>query len=197
MRDIQNIRDVANLHPDMMGFIFFQASKRFVGGNFIIPEISEDIQRVGVFVDEMPETVIEFLKKFNLQTAQLHGKESPEECLLVKNAGFKVMKAFGIDDTFNWNNLNSYTGVTDGFVFDTKTILHGGSGIKFNWNILSSHKLNHPFLLSGGIKLEDTESLEDFYHPYCLGFDINSGFETSPAFKDVKKLEEFFKRVRG
>ena len=196
MRERQNILEVANQCPDMMGFIFYPLSKRYVGEDFIIPEISADIQKVGVFVDEEPEEVLRILKKHKLQIAQLHGKETPEICLRIKSSGFKVMKAFGVDEHFNFEILAPYLPVTDGFVFDTKTVLHGGSGLKFNWEILNSYTLRHPFLLSGGIKPEDMEVLQEFYHPQCIGFDINSGFETSAAFKNVYKLTRFFKQVR-
>lgn len=196
MRDHQNILEVANLRPEMMGFIFYPQSKRFVGEEFVIPEIPVDIEKVGVFVDEVSEEVIQVLRRHQLQTAQLHGKETPEMCRNIKSFGFKVMKAFGVDENFNFELLIPYLDVTDGFVFDTKTVLHGGSGLKFNWEILTKYTLNHPFLLSGGIKPEDLEVLHGFYHPQCIGFDINSGFETSAAFKDVDKLKSFFNQVR-
>lgn len=196
MRDHQNILDVASVRPDMMGFIFFPPSNRFVGVDFTMPEIPEDIEKVGVFVDEETEKVIGILNKYQMQIAQLHGRETPEMCREIKNSGYKVMKAFGIDENFDFDILAPYLDMTDGFVFDTKTVLHGGSGQKFNWEILKKYTLKRPFLLSGGIKPEDMEVLYGFYHPQCLGFDINSGFETSAAFKDVDKLNRFFNQVR-
>ncbi len=196
MRDTQNIRDVANLQPDMMGFIFFPSSKRFVTDDFILPDLHEDIQKVGVFVNEEPEKVIKLLQQYSFHTAQLHGNESPEDCLAIESSGYNVMKSFGIDDNINWGDLKPYLPVTTCFVFDTKTSTHGGSGKKFNWDILNSYALEHPFLLSGGIRPEDSEMLEKFHHPKCIGFDINSGFEILPAFKDVTKLKAFIKKVR-
>ncbi len=196
MRDEQNILEVAGLHPEMMGFIFYPESKRFVGDEFHIPEISSDIKKVGVFVNEEPEKVVQILKKHQLQTAQLHGSETPEICSLIGTNGFKVLKAFGIDENFEWSILEHYIPVTDGFVFDTKTIQHGGSGKKFNWNMLENYTLTHPFLLSGGIKAEDADKLLNFEHPQCLGFDVNSGFEIQPAYKDVTLLKSFITKIR-
>lgn len=195
MRDEQNIREVAALNPEMMGFIFYPASKRFVGPNFSIPEISPAVEKVGVFVDEQPENVIQILKKHRLQTAQLHGSETPQICHVVKT-GFKVLKAFGIDENFDWSILEQYIPVTDGFVFDTKTSQHGGSGKKFNWDILKNYSLQHPFLLSGGIKAEDAVMLLHFDHPQCIGFDVNSGFEIQPALKDVTLLKLFITKIK-
>lgn len=196
MRDEQNILEVAGMNPEMMGFIFYPESKRFVGDEFHIPEISPDIEKVGVFVDEEPEKVIQLLKKYGFQTAQLHGSETPEVCSIIEAAGFKVLKAFGIDESFDWDVLKAYVSVTDGFVFDTKTTQHGGSGKKFNWSILENYTLQHPFLLSGGIKTEDAEMLSNFEHPQCIGFDVNSGFEIQPALKDVALLKSFTTKIR-
>lgn len=196
MRDAQNILDVAALHPDMMGFIFYPASKRFVGEGFDVPQLPASIEKVGVFVNETPEKIICTLKILGFQTAQLHGNETPEDCGLIRNAGFKVMKAFGIDENFDWDNLVPFKPVTDYFLFDTKTSKHGGSGRKFNWKLLENYKLDQSFLLSGGIGPEDWSVLSGFDHPECIGFDINSGFETAPAVKDVSLVRQFVDKIR-
>ena len=196
MRDAQNILDIAALHPDMMGFIFFPASKRFVGEGFDVPLLHDSIEKVGVFVDEKPEKIICTLKILGFQTAQLHGSETPGDCGLVRKAGFKVMKAFGLYEGFDWDNLVQFKPVTDCFLFDTKTSKHGGSGRKFNWKLLENYKLDHPFLLSGGIGPEDWAALSGFDYPQCIGFDINSGFETAPAVKDVSLVRQFVDKIR-
>lgn len=197
MRDPQNILEVANLLPDMMGFIFFPGSKRFVGADFSMPlHIPVTIQKTGVFVNETPGNVIFILRKYHLDAAQLHGKETPEDCKMIKEAGFKVLKAFGIDESFDPAETESFVRVTDYFVFDTKTPLFGGSGKKFNWKMLESFQLQHPFLLSGGISVEDADALKVFHHPQCRGYDVNSGFEIAPAMKDIPRLKQFFKLVK-
>lgn len=197
MRESSNIAGVASLQPDMMGFIYFPSSKRFVGRTFSIsPDFPESIERVGVFVDTPVKEVLSTLKNAGLNTAQLHGKETPDDCRRIREGSFKVMKAFGLDETFEWSVLQPYIAVTDCFVFDTKTIHHGGSGQKFNWKLLESYPFKHPFLLSGGIRPEDAETLKHFEHPYCIGFDINSGFETEPALKDINLLKIFIEKIR-
>lgn len=107
------------------------------------------------------------------------------------------MKAFGIDDNFDWEVLPLYTHVTHSFIFDTKTTLYGGSGKKFNWDTLNNYCLSHPFLLSGGIKPEDAALLKQFYHPQCLGFDINSGFEVQPGLKDATLVKDFMNEIKN
>jgi phosphoribosylanthranilate isomerase len=197
MRDAANITEAASLHPDMMGFIFYPGSRRYVGDNNIIPEgFPQQIEKVGVFVNSPIDEVLSTLKRTGLNTAQLHGNETPDDCRFIKEQGFKVMKAFGIHDTFNWKIPEPYVAVTDCFVFDTKTKLHGGSGQKFNWKLLETYPYHHPFLLSGGIQPDDAETLKRFEHPYCIGFDLNSGFETEPALKDVNLLKKFIDKLK-
>jgi phosphoribosylanthranilate isomerase len=196
MRNRDNILEIGGLQPDMMGFIFYSQSGRFTGNDFLLPEISGNIEKVGVFVNETPEDVIRILKKYKLQAAQLHGSETTRDCAKIKQAGYKVMKAFGIGENFDWERLQEYEPDTVCFVFDTKTAQHGGSGKKFNWEILKDYKQEHPFLLSGGIKPDDVGILNKFDHPWCIGYDINSGFEIEPALKDVGLVKKFIQKIR-
>ena len=82
MKYQDNIEQVAALHPDYLGFIFYEKSAR----NFdsIIPQLPKAIKKVGVFVDAELDTVIEKINSNNLQAVQLHGDESPEYCLKLK-----------------------------------------------------------------------------------------------------------------
>jgi phosphoribosylanthranilate isomerase len=72
----------------------------------------------------------------------------------------------------------------------------GGSGVKFNWQVLTRFTYAKPFFLSGGITPDDGDSIAAIKHPSLLGFDINSGFEISPGLKDVFKVSEFIKVIK-
>src|SRR3990172_8042982 len=91
MKYADNIREVAKFSPDFIGFIFYPKSKRFVGENFVIPEISSEIKRVGVFVNESLENISEKVKKHKLDFVQLHGDESADFCKTVSEK-IKVIK---------------------------------------------------------------------------------------------------------
>ena len=90
-----------------------------------------------------------------------------------------------------------YKGCTKYNLLDTKTPKVGGSGIKFDWQILSQYTSETPFLLSGGLDLEDVEAIKELKNPALAGVDLNSKFETAPALKDAKKLEAFFRQLRN
>jgi phosphoribosylanthranilate isomerase len=200
MRDPENISGVIAALPDYLGFIFYPKSKRFVGFeplSDVLSIIPDSVKKVGVFVDETPEKVLETVQIWNLDVVQLHGNESSEYCQQIQDSGITVFKAFSVDEQFDFEKLNAYSEVCDYFLFDTKGQLPGGTGDKFNWQLLEKYKGDVPFFLSGGIDSDDIDAIRQFSHPQLFGIDINSGFEISPALKDVVKVRNFIFRIRS
>jgi phosphoribosylanthranilate isomerase len=103
----------------------------------------------------------------------------------------EIWKVFSVDETFDFKETEAFNGFADKFLFDTKTPLHGGSGQKFDWEILRNYHGQMPFFLSGGISIADTEGVKNIQHPQFWGLDLNSKFEISPALKDVRMLHKF------
>ena len=187
MRDAENICQVEALGIDMMGFIFYPKSSRYVSKH---PEyLPTKCKRVGVFVDEDIEQVKHIAEEFALDLIQLHGSESPEYAQRLRD--WKVIKAFNIATKEDLEATKPYEGLVDYFLFDTKGKSAGGNGEKFNWNVLSNYKDNTPFLLSGGIGPDDAGRVKVFQHPKCVGIDLNSRFEIEPGIKDIVKLKTF------
>lgn len=200
MREPENIAGVAACKPDFMGFIFYPESKRFVGFEprpALLDTIPDSIQKVGVFVNETIEQVLAISRAWQLNVVQLHGQETPEYCKQIQQSELTVFKAFPIDKNFDFNVLENYQDNCDYFLFDTKGQLPGGTGQKFNWQLLENYKLQIPFFLSGGIGPDDLESIRNFKHPQLFGLDINSGFEISPALKDVEKVRIFISEIKN
>ena len=88
-----------------------------------------------------------------------------------------------------------YEGIVDYFLFDTKCPTVGGSGQQFDWSVLDSYEGETPFLLGGGIGPDDAARVSSFRHPKCVGIDLNSKFESSPAYKDVTTLSRFLNEI--
>jgi len=122
---------------------------------------------------------------------QLHGKEDPSVCRILKKNGLKVIKAFNLNKDFRFRILKDYESAVDYFLFDTKTRVHGGSGKKFDWDILEKYKESTPFFLSGGIKPDDASKIKQIDYPWLYGIDLNSGFEDEPGLKNVDLLKKF------
>ena len=190
-----NISEISKLNPDFMGFIFWPKSKRFFNEKFI--RISDKINKVGVFVNQDYDFIIDKINNFELDFVQLHGEEDYQFCKKIKTQ-CKLIKVFNIGADFDFEILNSFESVCDYFLFDTKGDSYGGNGIKFDWKLLKKYPSKKPFFLSGGIDLKDfTEILEikELKIP-LVGIDINSKFEYEPGLKNIKKVEELLKKMK-
>ena len=212
MCDRENIQELVKLAPDYMGFIFYDKSKRFVA-DFPEVEIPSSIKKVGVFVNETIEKIVELVVKNKLNTVQLHGDESVEFCKELKvavtersrsdnkinddvistplNYQTEIIKAFSVDKDFDFSKTKEYESVCDLFIFDTKGKGYGGTGLKYDWSLLQKYKGETPFLLSGGIGSNDVINVREFKHKKCIGVDLNSGFEDAPGVKNIEKLKLF------
>ena len=193
MRDGGNIRDVESLGADWMGFIFFPRSPRYVSEPPAC--LPTAMKRIGVFVNASDEDIMRRVGEYSLYGVQLHGSEPPEQCLRLRRSGVMVMKAFDIGSPSDLSATVPYDGAADFFLFDTPCPGFGGSGRCFDWSLLARYQGDTPFLLSGGISLATAEALRTFSHPAFAGIDVNSGFETAPAMKDVRSLAEFLRKI--
>ena len=196
MKYTTNREAVEKLPVDWLGFIFYRQSTRFVGDD---PErflFDGEKPKVGVFVDENAFEILSLSRKFGFQYVQLHGKENPKTCHILKQQGLKIIKAFSVEENFDFLKTAPFEKVANYFLFDTKSGLPGGSGQKFNWNILEKYDGHTPFFLSGGIGPGDAETILKFNHPKLTGVDINSCFEDTPGVKNVEKLSQFINKLK-
>ncbi len=193
LKDVDNANAIAVLPVDILGFIFYEKSPRFAGG--MTGQPAPDKHKAGVFVNSPKEYVLEQVKKYGFDHVQLHGNESPEDCLYYKGLGLKVIKAFGIAAAADFEQCKLYEGCCDLYVFDTKTVLYGGSGRSFNHSLLSSYHGDTPFLLSGGISLEALDDIKQVQHERLAGYDLNSRFETAPGIKDCTAVAKFISGI--
>ena len=199
LRDPENIREIAALQPDFMGFIFYPNSPRYVGqldaGS--LTSLPTSIKKTGVFVNENLENILTAISKYNLDAVQLHGADNKKLCRKIRQeAKTMVIKVFPIMDASNFRVTGDYEDVADYFLFDTKTDLYGGSGQKFNWNILQEYTGNKSFLLSGGIGADDVKAIRAIEHPLLAGVDLNSKFELKPGLKNVALLKQFIDELK-
>lgn len=192
MKYTSNIQELIELSPDYMGFIFYPKSPRYIGDE-IAPEwmdnLPDHIKKVGVFVNSTMTDLEKKAKAYRLDYIQLHGTETPEECKILKEKGYKIIKAFGVDESFDFVSCRSYKPFVEYFLFDTKSSSYGGSGKAFNWQLLENYPCKIPFFLSGGISGENMYELNKIAHPYLHAIDLNSKFEKKPGLKDIHQLK--------
>lgn len=198
MREPDNIRAVAGMPIDWMGFIFYAPSPRYAGNlnREVVNAISPDIKKTGVFVNESPAVMLSLVQQYGLQAVQLHGAETPDCCRQLRLHNIEVIKAFSIASASDLQETAAYHSCCDYFLFDTKTPLYGGSGMQYNWSVLDAYHETTPFLLSGGIGAEDVLRIRTFTHPQLAGVDLNSRFETVPGHKDIQQLSLFIESIK-
>jgi phosphoribosylanthranilate isomerase len=189
MKDPENIRSVAELYPDYIGFIFHKDSPRYVGDNFSLQEEFEATTTVGVFVNATTGEILNRLKGIKSNTAQLHGYETPAQCDDLKSRGIEVIKVFSIDDDFDFAKTSDYKEVSDYFLFDTKGKLYGGNAKTFDWNKLEEYDQSVPFFLSGGLNSDNVKVLGRLDGMNIHAIDLNSGVEDAPGLKNIDKIK--------
>lgn len=196
MRDPENLQELLQLPIDYVGLIFYKKSKRFVEKE--LPQLDfQGKEKVGVFVNESLEFILEKSQQYNLVTIQLHGSESPDFCQELKEKSFTIIKAFSVDEEFDFSKTKKYEPFCDYFLFDTKGKLPGGNGYAFDWIILENYEGKTPFFLSGGINSTHKDILKYLKINQLHAIDLNSGFEKEPALKDISLLKKFIEDVRN
>lgn len=200
LREPENIRAISALDIDLMGFIYWDGSVRCVKHAPVLP--NKRTGRVGVFVDETPQVIMTHVRNDALNYIQLHGNERAADieklrCRLISELlDAKMIKALSIREADDVKRWRDYEGVADLLLFDNKCAARGGSGEHFDWSMLNRYDGDIPFLLSGGIGLDDADRILTIHHPQFAGVDINSRFEIRPAVKDTEKLQCFIQKIR-
>lgn len=193
-----NIEELISLSIDYMGFIFYKKSPRYIDNQLdfdFMRSIPKHIKKVGVFVNESSYSIINTVGHYDLDLVQLHGDESIDVCRELKPYA-KIIKAFQVDETFDFEILENYLPVVDYFLFDTPTKNYGGSGQSFNWQVLENYNYTTPFFLSGGINEEHIDKIKSLQMPQLIAIDINSKFETEPGLKNKQQINQFILKTQ-
>jgi phosphoribosylanthranilate isomerase len=197
---MEQLLQLENSGADYAGFIFYPRSKRYVSNHFEkdLEKIRKtQIKKVGVFVDQNYETIVKAIEDYGLHAIQLHGDETDEFCLELMGK-VKVIKVFRLAESDNIDALIApFMEACHYFLFDTDTEGYGGSGKKFNWELIQHASIKKPFFLSGGIGAGDIESIMSFHNPYLFAIDVNSRFETEPGVKDMQMVDSFIKTMKN
>lgn len=203
MTQIDQVEKLEELGATFAGFIFYPKSPRYVLRYLNTSQLKREnnINKVGVFVNAGADEVLQMVDECRLHMVQLHGDETPKYCERIADY-VSVVKAFRLsdNDSIEWM-VKPYMEVCDMFLFDTMGVGYGGTGKKFDWQLLKGQNIGKPFFLSGGIEPGDDTALKAFeQQPEATGLfaiDINSRFESSPGVKDLKKVKQFITRLNG
>ncbi|MDR3712151.1 MAG: phosphoribosylanthranilate isomerase [Puia sp.] len=195
MTQLDQVRQLDEMGVDFAGFIFYPKSPRYVVRHLSGEQLKKaklKLGKVGVFVNATYDEVMKQVDSYGLDMIQLHGDETPRFCEQLANY-ITVIKVFrlGEDDPIDWL-IRPYQESCDMFLFDTEGVGYGGTGKKFNWDVLKASVIDKLFFLSGGIEPGDVGRLKVFAkEPVAkklFSIDVNSKFELNAGVKDLKKI---------
>ena len=200
MTRIDDAQCAAAAGVDALGFIFYAKSPRHIepeAARRIIAGLPPLVDAVGVFVNEEMVRVEAVVRRCGLQYAQLHGAEPPDYCReLAARAGCRVLKAIRVGPVTTAADIAPYRGAVCGFLLDTyQQEAVGGTGAVFDWALIDRLQLDRPFLLAGGLSVDNIAAALELAQPF--GVDANSGLERAPGIKDHDLIERFMTAVRA
>ncbi len=203
MTDLQQLHQLGNMGVEFAGMIFYHKSPRFILRHLsgeMVKRARLKVYKVGVFVNASYEEIMNHVDNFGLDMVQLHGDETPRFCEQVSSY-IQTIKAFRIapDDNIPWK-VREFYDACDMFLFDTMGAGYGGTGKKFNWEMLKGVELQKPFFLSGGIEPDDADAIKEFMKEEVaknlFALDVNSKFETAPGVKDMSLVKQFVDEIK-
>ena len=187
-----------------IGFIFYPSSKRYVFNKLNAVDLknfnSPHTRKVGVFVNEPVESVVQMVINTGLDMIQLHGDEEPEYYIQLREKLLEasleqvdLIKVFRVGDKMP--QLAPFNDIADFYLFDTDSKLYGGTGAHFNWELLKGNTIGKAYFLSGGIGPNDLGGIEVMKQTKAgkdlFALDINSQFEIAPGIKNIEKIKSF------
>ena len=190
IRRMEDIDIVNRYKPDYIGFVFAD-SKRRVSHDLAYElklNLDSDIISVGVFVDASLNEILKLFEEGVIEMAQLHGSESEEYILTLKektNSELKIIKAIEMSedvDLLEYNNSHA-----DYLLLDSGK----GSGKTFDWSLIESD-LNKKFFLAGGLDISNISDAIKEFDPYAI--DLSSSLEVD-GFKDESKIKELMEAI--
>ena len=193
---ITNLKDAlvsAKFGADALGFNFYEKSPRYIlpeKAREIIKEIPAEILKVGVFVNQEFEKIIEIAETAKLDALQLHGEETPEFARRLKTeTNLEIIKAFRVSPRFKPEDILQYE--ADAILLDAYSRHeHGGTGENFDWDVARKVREIFPKIyLAGGLSPRNVADAIFQVRPFAV--DACSCLEKSKGIKDSKKVADF------
>ncbi|MCB0346188.1 MAG: phosphoribosylanthranilate isomerase [Bdellovibrionales bacterium] len=202
LKDPANISEVAALGPDFIGFNFWPTSKRYVGDDFSADyhaAVPSEIKRVGVFVNAEVDAVAAVAAHCRLDGIQLHGDEDLEYCRVVKDLARDkfLIKVLRIEDSLPVEQFKIFSSVSDYFLFDKASVTYGGTGLRFDWRLLSDYREKTPALVAGGVDEQGIDFIKDLRRVgrTIVGIDVNSRVELEPGLKSTVRIKKVMEHL--
>ena len=178
-----------------IGLVFYDKSPRNVSidtARAITRVLPQEVARVGVFVDEPYDVIMQRVATCHLTCVQLHGRETPELVMQLKSAGLVVIKSLFLDHNPLLTAADQF--FADAYLGECGTgPLPGGNAKVWNYADAGDLGLSSPLILAGGLS---PDNVDDAIQSACPdGVDVSSGVELRPGIKDPALVTQFMRTV--
>ena len=188
---------------DMVGFMFFSTSPRHLSlgaARELAARVKGRAKKVAVSVDADDAVLENYIEAVRPDLLQLHGTETVARIRDIKaKFGVPVMKVIAVATAADLASVAGYAAVADQILFDAKApkdaTRPGGLGTPFDWRLLENLKLAVPFIVSGGINVENVAEAARITG--ASGVDVSSGVESAPGKKDIALIRAFIAAARA
>ncbi len=154
------------------------------------------VKVVLLLVNEQPQETAQAIQAVRPDVVQFHGSETPEWLALIgQNTPLEIWKAIGVGETANVERAQRYKDAAHRLLYDAPAKkLPGGTGLSFDWSLLTSFRHAMPWGLAGGLT---PETVADAIRTTGAELvDASSGLESAPGIKDAAKIAAFCRAVR-
>jgi len=196
---------------EALGFVFYEKSPRKIdveAAREIVSQLPGNVEKVGVFVNELPERGARTADEVGLTAVQLHGDEHGNSSSQVSNGPRKLFVAIPVSLLSQAGKGNKSAGLTwfsarpeacsAIFLDSGSTEQRGGTGKRFDWEDarpwVSQLSQKFRIVVAGGLTPTNVADAMRLLHPW--GVDVASGVELKPGKKDPEKVRAFVQAVR-
>ena len=110
-----------------------------------------------------------------------------------------MIKAFPIAAAEDFASVAAYEEAADILLFDAKppkgAERQGGHGTAFDWQLLRGRSFSRPWMLSGGLNLENVARAIEISG--ATSVDASSGVESAKGVKDPQKIRDFVSAAKN
>ena len=199
LSDEASVDAAAKAGASHIGLVHFEKSPRHVGlehAAALRMRAPTSLKVVLLLVNAEPDLTTKAIEVIKPDVVQFHGSESAQWLRTLKSTvDIEIWKALGVRDAASLKTADEYVDAADLILFDAPAqVLPGGTGMCFDWSLLTEHTHKLPWGLAGGLTPGNVKEALRQTRAHLV--DTSSGVESAPGIKDVDKIAAFCQAVR-
>ncbi len=190
---------------DFVGLVFYPRSPRYISpaaAASLAQRAHGTASSVALLVDPDDALLQEIVDVVAPDMIQLHGHEDVDRVKEIRARWSRpVIKAIAVESAEDVRRAASFQPAADVLLFDAKppkgqsNALPGGNGLPFDWDLLDVNAVPRPFMLSGGLTVDNVAAAIATARPDMV--DVSSGVEREPGEKDLVLIRRFLTAAKA